>query len=288
MKFDSLSLDLAAGHSPRRWENSISMCAAFLNTNLSRTLFRYSLPASKVVGTMKAIVLQGEAGKAALVHDRPYPRSRPGYVLVDVRAVALNPTDWKHIDEANTKGCLVGCDFAGVVAQVGSGYTKDWKVGDRICGFSHGGNELESEDGAFAERVAVKADIAIRIPDSMSFEDAATLGVGVITCGQGLFQQMSLNTLDQPSTKGEYFLVYGGSTATGTLGIQFTKLQVYSLYLFYEIIVTDLFSIALGTHPSQFAPPVTFLSSNRSAPLKLSTTKTPMSWRKSRNTPTTN
>ena len=174
--------------------------------------------------TMKAVVMQGEPGKASLVTDRPYPSPRPGYVLVDVKAVALNPTDWKHIDRINTKGSLSGCDYAGIVAETGTGYSKQWNVGDRICGFAHGGNELQLEDGAFAERIAVKADVQTRIPDSMSFGDAATLGVGVMTCGQGLFQKMELNLPSQPSTKGEVILIYGGSSATGTLGIQFAKL----------------------------------------------------------------
>lgn len=174
--------------------------------------------------TQKAIVLQGEPGKALLVTDRPYPRHRPGFVYVDVKAVALNPTDWKHIDKLNHKGLLSGCDFAGVVAELGEGYTKDWKVGDRIAGFSTGGNELEPEDGAFAERIAVKADVALRIPDNMSFEEAATLGVGIVTVGQGLYQQIGLSRPSNPTTGGEYVLIYGGSSATGTLGIQFAKL----------------------------------------------------------------
>ncbi|KAK6380403.1 uncharacterized protein PV06_05451 [Exophiala oligosperma] len=177
---------------------------------------------------MKAIVMQGEPGKASLVTDRPYPKPRPGYLLVDVKAVALNPTDWKHIDYTNTKNCLSGCDYAGVVAETGTGYSKAWKVGDRICGFVHGGNDRESEDGAFAERIAVKADIQMRIPDSMSFEEASTLGVGIVTCGQGLFQQMGLDLPSKPNSKGEYILIYGGSSATGSLGIQFVKMAGYT------------------------------------------------------------
>jgi len=177
---------------------------------------------------MKAIVLQGEPGKAALVTDRPYPKPRPGYVLVDVKAVALNPTDWKHIDFINSKDSLSGCDYAGVVAETGTGYSKEWKVGDRICGFAHGGNEYQPEDGAFAERIAVKADIQMRVPDYMSFEEASTLGVGVVTCGQGLFQQMGLNLPNEPSTKGEFVFIYGGSSATGSLGLQFAKLAGYT------------------------------------------------------------
>ncbi len=181
---------------------------------------------------MKAIVLQGEPGKACLVTDRPYPSLRPGYILVDVKAIALNPTDWKHIDFANVEeGVLSGCDFAGVVCETGDGYSKTWKKGDRVCGFAHGGNKMQPEDGAFAERIAVKADISIRIPDHLSFEDAATLRIGIYTCGQGLFQEMGLHwPRPAGATYNESILIYGGSSATGVLGIQFARLYV-SCYL---------------------------------------------------------
>ena len=175
---------------------------------------------------MKAIVMQGQPGGVSVVTDRQLPTPRPGYLLVDVKAVALNPTDWKHVDTWNTKDCLSGCDYAGVVAETGVGYDKQWEVGDRICGFVHGGNELQLEDGAFAERIAVKADVQIRIPDQLSFSDAATLGAGIWTVGQGLFQQMGLTlpTLKTVQHSGDMILIYGGSSATGSLGIQLAKL----------------------------------------------------------------
>lgn len=174
---------------------------------------------------MKAIVMQGEPGKVSVVSDWPYPKSRSGYVLVDVKAIALNPGDWKHIDYMNTKDCVIGCDYSGVIAEIGTGYNKPWKIGDRICGLAHGANDVQVEDGAFAERIAVKADIQMHIPDHMSFEEAATLGAGVVTCGQGLFQEMGLKLPSSGAIPiGEKILIYGGSSATGSLGIQFAKL----------------------------------------------------------------
>ena len=85
---------------------------------------------------MKAVVLQGNKG-ASVVNDRPTPKLRPDYVLVDTKAVALNPTDWKHreYDATNFPGLLSGCDYAGVVEEVGANVDKPWKKGDRICGF---------------------------------------------------------------------------------------------------------------------------------------------------------
>lgn len=173
--------------------------------------------------TQKAVVLQGD-GKASLVTDRPIPKLRPGYVLVDVKAVGLNPTDWKHIDAMNTPGSLLCCEYAGVVAETGHGYEKSWKKGDRICGFVNGANQIESEDGACAEKIVVRADIQLKIPDHMSFEEAATLGVASITCGQGLYQSLQLRYPGKPSTTSEHILIYGGSSAMGAFGVQFAKL----------------------------------------------------------------
>ena len=50
-----------------------------------------------------------------------------------------------------TPGCTVGCDYSGVVEEVGSKVTKQWQKGDRIAGFVHGVNKTEPEDGCFAE-----------------------------------------------------------------------------------------------------------------------------------------
>ena len=50
-------------------------------------------------------------------------------------------------------GSTLGCDYAGVVEEVGSKVTKSWQKGDRIAGFVHGGNASQPEDGGFAEYV---------------------------------------------------------------------------------------------------------------------------------------
>ena len=187
------------------------------------------------MSTMKALIMSGEKGKAHIATDRALPQLRPSYVMVAVSAVALNPTDWKHIAGLNKAGLLSGCDYAGTVEKTGPGYSKDWKKGDRICGMVHGGNSLQSEDGAFAEHIVAKADVQMRTPDSISDEEAATLGVGVLTVGQGLFQAMGLDMPDpkgSPSAKSgadKYLLIYGGSSATGALGIQFAKLAGYTV-----------------------------------------------------------
>ncbi|KAK9351747.1 chaperonin 10-like protein [Lipomyces doorenjongii] len=176
--------------------------------------------------TQKAIVIQGPK-VAKLVDDRPLPTLRDDYILVQTVAVALNPTDWKTIDFLSSPGALVGCDYAGIVKAVGKAVTKVFKEGDRVCGFAHGSNSVQPEDGTFAEYIVVKGDLQIHIPDQLSFEHAATLGVGVTTAGQGLFEGLQLRLPSEPSKEKIPILIYGGSSTTGSFGVQFAKLSGY-------------------------------------------------------------
>jgi len=112
----------------------------------------------------------------------------------------------------------------GTVIEVGPKVTKDFKPGDRIAGFTHGANAVEKEDGCFAEYAMVKGDVQCKVPDSVSDEKASTLGVGITTVGQGLYQSLGL-PLPGTGKLNEPLLVYGGSTATGSLAIQFAHLS---------------------------------------------------------------
>ncbi|TQN66180.1 Protein TOXD [Colletotrichum shisoi] len=172
-----------------------------------------------------------EAGVAKVV-DVPIPAlPADDYILVKTTAVAINPTDWKHVDLADKAGCVgiwVGCDYAGIVEEVGKGVTKDFKKGDRICGPVNGSNALREIDGAFAKYIAVKGDLQIKTPDNISDEEAATLGIAVTTVGQGLYQTLNLPLPTEPTTDpSSTILIYGGSTAMGISGIQYARLSGY-------------------------------------------------------------
>lgn len=83
---------------------------------------------------------------------------------------------------------------------------------------------LQLEDGA--EDVVAKGDIQMMIPPGMGSEEAATLGVGIVTIGQSLYQSLQLPLPSAPAKEAFPVLIYAGSTATGTLAIQFAKLEV--------------------------------------------------------------
>lgn len=138
------------------------------------------------------------------------------------------------MDYESCTGTIVGCDYAGTVEAIGCGVRKTFNKGDRVAGFVHGCNVIHPNGGAFAEYVIAKADLQIRIPDSMSLEQAACLGVGMMTIGQNLYQSLQLpqptsegNTEDRKYAKDAgdtaSILIYGGATATGSLAIQFAK-----------------------------------------------------------------
>jgi NADPH:quinone reductase-like Zn-dependent oxidoreductase len=182
---------------------------------------------------MKAVVLDNK--KAVLIANRAIPKLRDDYMLVKTVAVALNPTDWKHvlgIFSGAPEDGILGCDYAGIVEEVGKDVTKPFEKGDRVAGCAHGGNWNQVEDGAFAEYIMVKGDLQMKIPDSLSFEKASTIGLGAATVAQGLYQKaLGLNLPTNPIKEKTYVLIYGGSTATGTLGIQYAKLYVSPLRL---------------------------------------------------------
>ncbi|KAM0187499.1 hypothetical protein ACHAPI_011134 [Fusarium lateritium] len=184
--------------------------------------------------TNKALVIDGKGLR--LDHHRAVPYLGDDYILVKPTAIALNPTDWRNVKAGRGRdGCIVGCDYAGVVEAVGASVTKSWKPGDRVFGCGHGSNFVNPDDGVFAERAAVIGDLQMRVPDGLSFEKAATLGLGSITVGQGLYQKGL--KLQLPSSQGTNnnsnrkipVLIYGGTTATGALAIQFAKLSNYTV-----------------------------------------------------------
>ncbi|KAJ9644995.1 hypothetical protein H2204_001457 [Knufia peltigerae] len=179
---------------------------------------------------MKAVVACGD--EAVLTKNRPKPKLRDDCVLVKVIAVALNPTDWKHLaGRLVPDGCLLGCDFAGYVEEVGKGVTKVYSKGDRVAGTVHGGHPSQPEDGAFAEYIVAKGDLCFQVPRELPFEKAATLPLGLATVMQGLYQKgLKMNLPDNPIKEDKALvLIYGGSTATGALGIQFARLSGYTV-----------------------------------------------------------
>lgn len=145
------------------------------------------------------------------------PVVRDDDVLVDVRAIGVNPGEAfiRRVKSADPGGyVLLGWEFAGVVVGVGRSVQR-FKKGDRVFGRGD-----VSRDGAYAERVAVDHRIVAKLPDAVSFIDAASVAVGAVTASEAMFRYRSELPPDVDKV-----LIIGGAGAIGSLGTQLLKSQ---------------------------------------------------------------
>ncbi|KAJ5939505.1 hypothetical protein N7466_002639 [Penicillium verhagenii] len=164
----------------------------------------------------------GDGVKIATV---PVPKIAEDEILVQVRSVALNPTDFKHVDILAPRGAIIGCDYAGTVAKVGAKMTESWAVGDRVAGSTHGG--LYTDRGSFAEYFKIPGHLAWKVPSSLSDEEAATFGVSAVTAMLALNTRLGVPWADGGEDKGRSrtpILIYSGATSAGLYAIQLAKL----------------------------------------------------------------
>ena len=164
---------------------------------------------------MKAMVVHEYGGPEVLkLEEVPRPKPKENEALVRVIASGVNPVDalivsGKYAKEFGTHVPLTpGYDIAGVVEQTGAKITK-FKIGDPIYGFVLWG-------GGFAEyAVATEGEAAIK-PKSLSYSEAASVPLVVLTAWQALIDAGKLSS-------GQTVLIHGGSGGVGTMAIQIAK-----------------------------------------------------------------
>ncbi|KAH7201487.1 chaperonin 10-like protein [Fusarium oxysporum] len=182
---------------------------------------------TRLINATRAKAIGGQGGRVQ--DDVPIPTISSNEILVKVKAVALNPTDFKHLDIISPTNSIIGCDYAGVVHQVGDSVRDRWKVGDRVAGAVHGG--LYPDKGAFAEYLKIDADLAWKVPDDISDTDATTYGVSAVTAMLVLNVHHGIPFVDtKPATpKNEAIFIYAGATSAGLYHIQLAKAAGYTV-----------------------------------------------------------
>lgn len=170
-----------------------------------------------------------------LADDAPVPRLLPKTLLVKTTAVAINPCDYKIGANCPAPRAILGMDFVGKVVQMDPGAAElrpDLAVGDRVCGWIHGSNPEEPENGSFAEYLRARAQLVYRVPECMSDREAAAMGVSTSTAALALWHSLGLPASPEAPLNPEartptYVLVYGASTASGTMALQLLKLWAH-------------------------------------------------------------
>ncbi|KAL3466896.1 GroES-like protein [Aspergillus heterothallicus] len=156
------------------------------------------------------------------MHTVPIPTPAANQLLVRVAACGLNPKDWKmptHWPEDGTP-TNQGDDIAGYVETVGENVLGFHK-GDRVAAF----HQVMMPHGGYAEFAVVWDYTTFRIPDGISFEEAATVPLAATTAALGLYQHLSLPLPWNPTTEPLPMIIYGGATAVGAFAIKFAGLS---------------------------------------------------------------
>ena len=162
---------------------------------------------------MKAVLLTGFGGPNMLRYgDALDPVAGPGDVVVDVHAASVNAADYKmrlggYSDLKFPH--ILGRDFSGVVSAAGPG--ADLAVGDEVFGVTIPGTE-----GAYAEKVVIKAAIIARKPARLSHAEAAAMALTSLTAIWALEDTAKL-------AAGETVLIQGGAGGVAGFGIQLAK-----------------------------------------------------------------
>ncbi|KAH9985273.1 zinc-binding dehydrogenase [Xylariaceae sp. FL0662B] len=183
-------------------------------------------------------IQQDSDGRAHVVSEAAMPPLPPGYALVKTSAVALNHSDHKIMNNWPIPGAYIGTDFCGTVVQTAEDVTSV-NIDARVCGAAFCFTPVHRMvNGAFSEYVRAPADLLLRVPSSsedsvaMAPIQVATLATAIWTCLLALWSTDALGLPGTPGTpqraeKPIPVLVYGGSTATGTIAMQLLKLSGY-------------------------------------------------------------
>jgi NADPH:quinone reductase-like Zn-dependent oxidoreductase len=167
---------------------------------------------------MKAIVY-GKFGNTDVLQtvEEPKPAIKANEVLVKVKAVSINPMDWKirkgemKLMSGSKFPRHTGVDFAGIIEDAGN---SDFKTGDEVFGVV----KNNMKEGALAEYVTVPSSLVWKKPAHISFAQAASIPIVGFAAVTALQKMGNIN----PQTK---ILVNGATGGFGMFLLQLLKQQ---------------------------------------------------------------
>ncbi len=165
---------------------------------------------------MKAVLLVNHGGPEMLRYaEAPDPVAQAGEVVVDIHAASVNAADYKVRRGGGPYGNIrfphiLGRDFSGVVSALGAG-VRDLTIGDAVFGVTDQGQE-----GAYAEKIAIKAAIVAKKPAKLGHVEAAAMALTGLTALWAIEDTARLQS-------GETILIQGGAGGVAGFAIQLAK-----------------------------------------------------------------
>ena len=174
------------------------------------------MPLIKAVGYKRALPIDDPEALLDVVLPEPTPG--PHDLIVDIKAISVNPADTKmrrSTSPAPGETKVLGWDAAGVVATVGADVTL-FRPGDKVW---YAGSI--ARPGTYAERHAVDERIVGKMPATLSYAQAAALPLTSITAWELLFDR--LQVLRNPLSAGNQLLVIGAAGGVGSILLQLAR-----------------------------------------------------------------
>ena len=164
---------------------------------------------------MKAAYFEQHGGPEVMKYgELPDPVAGTGDVLVDIHAASVNGADWKvragNSGQITNFPYILGRDFSGIVSALGDG-VDEFQIGDAVFGVCEVGQE-----GTYAEKIAMKASIIAKKPDSISHADIAALALIGLTASISIEDTLKI-------LPGETVLIQGGAGGVAGFAIQLAK-----------------------------------------------------------------
>ncbi|KAL5339393.1 GroES-like protein [Aspergillus crustosus] len=189
------------------------------------------------IPTIQNALIIEEIGKPLRLVQRPVPTPPPGSVLVKIASAGINPHDGKGRDRGlfitpSLPHAIPTQDISGTVLSLGPNVSESsFTPGDRIFGQTDA--RAGPDQGGLQQYAILHSDYAAKIPESLSFDEAATIPVNAVASFVALFHESGLGLsvdlgIGGKDKAGDYadetILVIGGGSNTGKFGLQFAKL----------------------------------------------------------------
>jgi len=167
--------------------------------------------------SVKAIAVNPDQPSAFIEITQPMPQPGEHDLLVEVKAVSVNPVDTKVHASLSKNGLqaprILGWDASGIVKAVGAGVTQ-FKAGDEVW---YAGDI--TRPGSNATHQLIDARIVGHKPQNLDWAAAAALPLTALTAWEGLFERLNIQDAGSDKT----LLIIGGAGGVGSLAIPFAK-----------------------------------------------------------------
>jgi NADPH:quinone reductase-like Zn-dependent oxidoreductase len=184
---------------------------------------------------MKALVLHVEE-RTAIVEEIATPVAYSNQILVEVKAIALNPIDPLYVRHPlGQTGRTIGSDFAGIVTSIGPDVpsSSGLQIGAHVAGFLQGACSVNDRPGAFAEFARIDWDLVWKVPEDLTAAQSIWFRLGLPApfdynraeafdehptwTWLGADREQLPDTID--------FFIYGASTSVGLYAAQMIRIS---------------------------------------------------------------